>query len=176
MLVLTICLPTPPQTPCLRTRVRRTSLGIKATNGVVLATEKKMSSPLMDPTSVQKICNLTDAAGIVYSGMGPDFRVLVKKGRKAAQQYFRVYQVRGGSGARRRCARTVPGGMMSGARVSCAGTDAALSTFARPRHDDAGIHAARVRAPPLVLFTVPSAPALNTCGVASLARHALGRH
>ena len=53
-----------------------------------------MSSPLMDPTSVQKICNLTDAAGIVYSGMGPDFRVLVKKGRKAAQQYFRVYQVR----------------------------------------------------------------------------------
>jgi len=71
----------------------RTSLGIKATNGVVLATEKKMSSPLMDPTSVQKICNLTDGAGIVYSGMGPDFRVLVKKGRKAAQQYFRVYQV-----------------------------------------------------------------------------------
>ena len=52
-----------------------------------------MSSPLMDPTSVQKICNLTDGAGIVYSGMGPDFRVLVKKGRKAAQQYFRVYQV-----------------------------------------------------------------------------------
>ena len=61
---------------------------------MVLATEKKMGSPLMDPTSVQKICNLTDAAGIVYSGMGPDFRVLVKKGRKAAQQYFRVYQVR----------------------------------------------------------------------------------
>ena len=64
---------------------------------MVLATEKKMGSPLMDPTSVQKICNLTDAAGIVYSGMGPDFRVLVKKGRKAAQQYFRVYQVRSAS-------------------------------------------------------------------------------
>lgn len=63
-----------------------------ATNGVVLATEKKMGSPLMDPKSVQKICNLTDSAGIVYSGMGPDFRVLVKKGRKAAQQYYRVYQ------------------------------------------------------------------------------------
>ena len=76
-----------------------------------------MSSPLMDPTSVQKICNLTDAAGIVYSGMGPDFRVLVKKGRKAAQQYFRVYQVRGGSGAfHRRHARAVPGGILSGAR------------------------------------------------------------
>ena len=91
--------------PCVRTCVHRTSLGIKATNGVVLATEKKMSSPLMDPTSVQKICNLTDAAGIVYSGMGPDFRVLVNKGRKAAQQYFRVYQV-GAGVMHRRCACT----------------------------------------------------------------------
>jgi len=90
----------------LPTHARRTSLGIKATNGVVLATEKKMGSPLMDPTSVQKICNLTDAAGIVYSGMGPDFRVLVKKGRKAAQQYFRVYQVRQSPcKRRRRCPR-----------------------------------------------------------------------
>ena len=59
---------------------------------MVLATEKKMPSPLMDPTTFQKICNLHDSAGIVYSGMGPDFRVLVKKGHKTAQQYFRQYQ------------------------------------------------------------------------------------
>ena len=59
---------------------------------MVLATEKKMPSPLMDPTTFQKICNIHDSAGIVYSGMGPDFRVLVKKGRKTAQQYFRQYQ------------------------------------------------------------------------------------
>jgi 20S proteasome subunit alpha 2 len=58
-----------------------------------LATEKKMGSPLMDPTSVQKICHLTEGAAIVYSGMGPDFRVLVNKGRKSAQTYFRQYQV-----------------------------------------------------------------------------------
>ena len=75
-----------------RARRRAPALLLAATNGVVLATEKKMGSPLMDPKSVQKICNLTDSAGIVYSGMGPDFRVLVKKGRKAAQQYYRVYQ------------------------------------------------------------------------------------
>lgn len=31
-------------------------------------------------------------AGMIYSGMGPDFRVLVRKGRKKAQAYFRKYK------------------------------------------------------------------------------------
>merc|ERR1712196_361952 len=35
---------------------------------------------------------LTENIAIVYSGMGPDFRVLCRKGRKAAQAYYRVYQ------------------------------------------------------------------------------------
>merc|ERR1712070_591189 len=30
--------------------------------------------------------------GVVYSGMGPDFRVLVRKGRKAAASYHTVYK------------------------------------------------------------------------------------
>jgi 20S proteasome alpha/beta subunit len=30
---------------------------------------------------------------IVFSGMGPDFRVLVRKSRKQAQQYYRLYKV-----------------------------------------------------------------------------------
>jgi 20S proteasome subunit alpha 2 len=29
--------------------------------------------------------------GFVYSGMGPDFRVLVTKARKIAQAYWKVY-------------------------------------------------------------------------------------
>jgi len=69
-----------------------TSLGVKALNGVVIATEKKMPSVLIDETSMQKILMLTENIAIVYSGMGPDFRVLVRKGRKAAQAYFRVYR------------------------------------------------------------------------------------
>lgn len=32
-------------------------------------------------------------AGVVYSGMGPDFRVLVKAGQKKAQAYFLTYRV-----------------------------------------------------------------------------------
>jgi len=67
-----------------------TALGIKAKDGVVMATEKKMP-PLMDDSSIQKISLLTDNIGVVYAGMGPDSRVLVRKGRKIAQQYFRTY-------------------------------------------------------------------------------------
>merc|ERR1712139_232030 len=71
---------------------RPTALGIKATNGVVVATEKKMPSTLIDDTSVEKTATLTDNVGVVYSGLAPDFRVLIKKGRKKAQEYFKVYQ------------------------------------------------------------------------------------
>jgi 20S proteasome subunit alpha 2 len=70
----------------------KTSLGIKATNGVVIATEKKLPSPLVDETSVSKCVNLSDNIGTTYSGMGPDFRVLTRKGRKAAQQYYMTYK------------------------------------------------------------------------------------
>ncbi|MQL74325.1 hypothetical protein Taro_006672 [Colocasia esculenta] len=70
----------------------QTSLGIKAANGVVIATEKKLPSILVDETSVQKIQLLTMNIGVVYSGMGPDFRVLVRKSRKQAQQYYKLYK------------------------------------------------------------------------------------
>lgn len=69
-----------------------TSLGIKAANGVVIATEKKLRSTLVDESTVQKIALLTPNIGVVYSGMGPDSRVLVRKARKQAQAYYRVYK------------------------------------------------------------------------------------
>lgn len=55
-----------------------TSLGISATDGVVIATEKKLPSVLVDETTVQKIQMVSPNIGVVYSGMGPDFRVLVR--------------------------------------------------------------------------------------------------
>jgi 20S proteasome alpha/beta subunit len=45
-----------------------------ATNGVVLATEKKQKSILYDDTSIHKIELITKNVGMVYSGMGPDYR------------------------------------------------------------------------------------------------------
>ncbi|CAK7244383.1 MAG: Proteasome subunit alpha type-2 [Sporothrix thermara] len=69
-----------------------TALGIKATNGIVLATEKKSSSPLTDPSSLSKISLITPDIGMVYAGMGPDYRVLVDRARKVSHSgYKRIY-------------------------------------------------------------------------------------
>ncbi|XP_042234051.1 proteasome subunit alpha type-2-like [Homarus americanus] len=67
------------------------AVGIKAKDGVVLATEKKHKSILVEEHSIIKVEMITDHIGMVYSGMGPDYRLLVRQARKVAQQYFRTY-------------------------------------------------------------------------------------
>ena len=65
---------------------------VTATNAIVLATEKKSSSPLIDAPSLSKIARITPNIGMVYSGMGPDYRVLVDKARKVSHTgYKRIY-------------------------------------------------------------------------------------
>lgn len=49
-------------------------LSLSASNGVVLATEKKQKSILYDEQSVHKVEPITKHIGMVYSGMGPDYR------------------------------------------------------------------------------------------------------
>ncbi|KAG9317561.1 nucleophile aminohydrolase [Chiua virens] len=68
-----------------------TSLGIKASNGIVIATEKKSSSILIDDSMIEKVAVVCPNIGIVYSGMGPDFRVLIARARKSAQAYWKIY-------------------------------------------------------------------------------------
>jgi 20S proteasome subunit alpha 2 len=46
----------------------------------------------VDPATIEKISYITDNIGSVYAGMGPDNRVLVSRGRKAAQTYFMTYR------------------------------------------------------------------------------------
>ena len=70
----------------------RPALGIKAKNGVVLATEKKVTSPLVDEKTLAKVENLSDSVGMVYAGMPADYRVLLRRGRKVAQQYYTMYR------------------------------------------------------------------------------------
>jgi len=67
------------------------SVGIKASNGVVLATEKKHKSILYEDHSTYKIEKIVDHIGMVYSGMGPDYRLLVRRARKMAQDYQLMY-------------------------------------------------------------------------------------
>jgi len=66
-------------------------VGIKASNGVVLATEKKFKSALYDEASLFKVEPITKHCGMVYSGMGPDYRLMIKKARKIAVAYEARY-------------------------------------------------------------------------------------
>ncbi|CAH8567166.1 unnamed protein product [Schistosoma guineensis] len=67
------------------------SVGIRAANGVVLAAVKKFTSKLMDESTVTKIEQVTGGIGMVYSGLSPDYRVLVKQARKSSQAYQLAY-------------------------------------------------------------------------------------
>ena len=56
----------------------RTCLGIACADGVVLATDKKMPSILVDSEEVHKIEAINETAGFCFAGVGPDYRVLGK--------------------------------------------------------------------------------------------------
>lgn len=62
---------------CLKANVLHEILLFSASNGVVLATEKKQKSILYDEQSVHKVEPITKHIGMVYSGMGPDYRFVI---------------------------------------------------------------------------------------------------
>ncbi|KAJ5743581.1 hypothetical protein N7533_008451 [Penicillium manginii] len=60
--------------------------------GVTALGIKEILLPLIDPPSLSKISLITPDIGMVYAGMGPDYRVLVDKARKVSHTgYKRVY-------------------------------------------------------------------------------------
>ncbi|KNH06205.1 alpha 2 subunit of 20S proteasome [Perkinsela sp. CCAP 1560/4] len=63
------------------------SLAIKTSSGIVLATEKKLPSTLMKSSDIHKVFSLDEHVGCVYSGIGPDARILIAKCRKICQKY-----------------------------------------------------------------------------------------
>lgn len=67
------------------------ALGIKAADGVVLATQKNISSPLWDASSYSKIDNVSENIGFVFAGMPPDYRVILRKSRKQGEAYHLQY-------------------------------------------------------------------------------------
>lgn len=56
----------------------KTCLGICAKDGVVICTDKKLPSILVDTEHVHKIESVTPESGFCYAGVGPDYRVLRK--------------------------------------------------------------------------------------------------
>lgn len=62
-----------------------TTIGLKFKDGVILVVDKRVSSKLVEPESIEKIYDVDDYIGCATSGLVADARVLVDEARKAAQ-------------------------------------------------------------------------------------------
>lgn len=68
-----------------------TAVGIQTKQGCVLAVEKRLTSPLLDPTSVEKIAEIDGHIGAAMSGLVADARTLVDHARVEAQNHTFTY-------------------------------------------------------------------------------------
>ena len=62
-----------------------TTVGLKFKDGVVLIVDKRITSQLIEPSSIEKIFKLDDHVGCATSGLVADARVLVDRARIDAQ-------------------------------------------------------------------------------------------
>ncbi|KAK9476057.1 nucleophile aminohydrolase [Lipomyces japonicus] len=70
-----------------------TSIGIRCKDGVVFAAEKLVSSKLLVPGANKKIQTIDKHIGVAYSGLTPDGRHFVNRGRSESNTYRRSYKV-----------------------------------------------------------------------------------
>lgn len=68
-------------------RLGSTALGITSPEGVVLAVERRLASPLLEPNSVEKLFEIDSHIGCAMSGILADARTLVDHARAEAQSH-----------------------------------------------------------------------------------------
>jgi len=71
-----------------------TAIGIRTKEGVILAVEKRLTSPLIDPSSIEKILEIDEHMGCAMSGLTADARTLVDHARVEAQAHWFTYNER----------------------------------------------------------------------------------
>ncbi|PWA95038.1 proteasome subunit alpha type-5 [Artemisia annua] len=64
-----------------------TAIGLKSKEGVVLAVEKRITSPLLEPSRVEKIMEIDEHIGCAMSGLIADARTLVEHARVETQNH-----------------------------------------------------------------------------------------
>jgi len=68
-----------------------TAIGIQTAEGVVLAVEKRITSPLLEPSSIQKIVKFDEHIGCAMSGLVADARTLIDHARVETQNHWFTY-------------------------------------------------------------------------------------
>ncbi|KXZ51966.1 hypothetical protein GPECTOR_11g89 [Gonium pectorale] len=64
-----------------------TAIGIATKEGVVLAVEKRVTSPLLEPSSIEKIMEIDEHMGCAMSGLTADAKTLIDHARADTQQH-----------------------------------------------------------------------------------------
>ena len=68
-----------------------TAVGIKTKQGVILAVEKRLTSKLLVPSSIEKIMEVDNHVGAAMSGLTADARILVDHARVEATNHWFSY-------------------------------------------------------------------------------------
>ena len=68
-----------------------TTIGLKYKDGAILVVDKRLSSKLVEPGSIDKIYDVDDYIGCATSGLVADARVLIDEARKNAQIHKVTY-------------------------------------------------------------------------------------
>ncbi|TPX31550.1 hypothetical protein SmJEL517_g05145 [Synchytrium microbalum] len=68
-----------------------TVIGIQTSEGVVLAVEKRVTSILMEPSSIEKIMEIDAHLGCAMSGLTADSRTMIDHARVEAQNHWFTY-------------------------------------------------------------------------------------
>jgi len=68
-----------------------TTIGLKFRNGVILMVDKRLSSRLVEPDSIEKIYDVDEFIGCATSGLVADARVLIDEARRSAHRNKMTY-------------------------------------------------------------------------------------
>merc|ERR1711959_351514 len=68
-----------------------TAIGIATPTGALIAVEKRITSPLVEPSSIEKILEIDTHMGCAMSGLTADARTLVDHARVEAQAHWFTY-------------------------------------------------------------------------------------
>jgi len=68
-----------------------TAIGIQTSEGVILAVEKRITSTLLEPKSIEKILEIDSHIGCAMSGLNADARTMIDHARVQAQNHTFVY-------------------------------------------------------------------------------------
>ncbi|KAL0076906.1 nucleophile aminohydrolase [Phycomyces blakesleeanus] len=69
-----------------------TAIGIQTSEGVILAVEKRVSSTLLEASSIEKVMEIDVHLGCAVSGMTADARTMIEHARVAAQNHRFTYE------------------------------------------------------------------------------------